>query len=119
MGRLYYEAPPGPAMGVDTGKGEKKYLEKVASLVPAEIIAGYLTLVGIVPLIRNEALHSWFYWAILVLCLGLTPIYLNAQAEKGKPKKRHLIVSTFAFVFWAYATSGAVIVPVLYDAAIA
>ena len=37
MGRLYYEAPPGPAMGVDTGKGAKKYLEKGGKKVSTEL----------------------------------------------------------------------------------
>src|SRR5207249_2386071 len=87
-------------------------------LVPTEVIIGYLTIVGLIPLIRSAPLHPWFYWGAFLLGLVLTPVYLTAQAEKGKPKKRHLAISTLAFVVWAYATSGEKLIPQLYDPAI-
>jgi hypothetical protein len=44
------------------------------------------------------------------------------MAEEGQPKKNHLILSTIAFIFWAYATTGSTlsdtIAPGIYDPAI-
>jgi hypothetical protein len=124
MSRLFYEADParqkdflrkGPGGGAAT---TKSYLEKVAKLVPSEVIIGFLTIVGFIPLIRFSSLQMWFLWGAFLLGLMLTPIYLNFQAEKGKPKKLHLGISTIAFMAWAYATSGEKMIPQLYDPAI-
>jgi hypothetical protein len=96
-----------------------RYLEKVAKLVPSEILAGYVTLIGFVPLVHQTAAQPWLYAAIFVTCLGLTPVYLNAQAEHGKPKRNHLVLSTAAFIVWAYSISGSVLVPSIHDPAVA
>lgn len=119
MARLYYEISEQTPRTRTRGKSSSEYFEKVAKLVPAELIAGYVALIGFVPLIRNSNLHPWFFGASFLLCLVLTPIYLNSQAEKGRPKRNHLVVSTVAFVFWAYAVSGSTTWPAIHDPAIA
>jgi hypothetical protein len=101
------------------GADAKQYLEKVSKLVPSEIIAAYVALVGLVPVIRYQSVRPWMYWVIFVTCLVLTPIYLNALADQGKPKRNHLFLSTGAFVVWAYSVSGGAVVPSLHDPAIA
>ncbi|GAA3647223.1 hypothetical protein [Flavivirga jejuensis] len=95
------------------------YLEKISRLIPSEIIAGYLAMFGFVPLIEKEDVRGYVIWIIFIMCLILTPIYLNKQAEKGKPKINHLLVSSLAFIIWAYVTTGMKLVPELYDAAAA
>lgn len=127
MSRLYYEQPVGASAAqgasgrsaTERSGGAGRFLEKVAKLVPSEIVAGYLVLIGFVPLVRAESWKPWIHAAVFLLCLVLTPIYLNRQAEPGKPKRTHLIVSTCAFVVWAYATSGALVVGPYYDPAVA
>ena len=120
MSRLYYEQPTTKTNMVGGGADVlKDRLEKVAKIIPGEIIAVYLFCIGLVPLIRAVFLQPWFYYGIFVVCLVLTPVYLNWQAEKGRPKMGHLIVSTLAFVLWAYAVSGAVMCPSIHDAAVA
>jgi hypothetical protein len=121
MSRLYYESPLTRAAMAGAGAPAKEYMEKIAKLIPAEIIAGYVTLVGLVPLIKAEWqwLYPWFYLVIFLLSLVLTPIYLYAQADAGKPKRVHLIISTIAFVIWAYAVSGGSVCPAYYDSAVA
>ena len=127
MSRLYYEEPlhTSAAAGASSRSatersgGTKHFLEKVAKLVPSEIVAGYLVLVGPVPLVRVGSWKPWLNAAVFLLCLVLTPIYLNRQADPGRPKRTHLIVSTCAFVVWAYATSGALVVGHYYDPAVA
>lgn len=128
MSRLYYEPVVAPQpegqlfrrkFEIKDSTSTKLFLEKVAKLVPSEIIAGYVALVGIIPLVRNEDAHPWLFGGVALICLVLTPIYLNLQAETGKPKRNHLILSTVAFMVWAYAVSGGIVIPQWHDPAIA
>jgi|WetSurSiteA1Bulk_404760.scaffolds.fasta_scaffold01202_2 hypothetical protein len=127
MERLYYEKPKvvsdEPQAEVPPTGGFSEYLTKVALLIPSEIIAGYLTMIGLVSAIKNQQVQSISYWVILAACLGLTPWYLNKVATKGKPKIKHIIISTVGFVVWAYVTTGesllGTIAPSFYDGAIA
>ena len=63
MSRLYYDQPvPGEEAKLISRKdGAKNYLEKVAKLVPSEVLAAYMTMVGLVASIRKvpEAHHFW------------------------------------------------------------
>lgn len=138
MGRLFYESSALKEQAREEGELEisrsgkssesqpvkpedsklNSHLDKVSKLIPSEIIAGYLAMFGFVPLVQNKALQSGVLWVIFGLCLIVTPIYLNRQAEKNKPKRNHLIISTIAFIVWAYATTGSTLVTDFYDAAI-
>jgi hypothetical protein len=125
MARLFYEQDEGvsyPRLGFEM-KGNlpdtKRYFEKIAKIVPSEIVAGYLTLVGFVPLIGRAAVRPWAYAVAFSLCLTLTPLYMNAQAVGVRPKRRHIVLSSVAFVVWAYAVSGNAAAPNFYDPAVA
>jgi hypothetical protein len=122
MSRLYYDQEAKSAdVRVSRTEGTKGYLEKVAKLVPSEVLAAYMTMIGLVSSIRKipEIHHFWIYIGIVVICLPITIWYLLFQAEKGRPKTTHIIVSTFAFIIWAYAISGHVVWPQMYDTGIA
>lgn len=126
MGRLYYEKQHDstqPKAFTGEGKGFNEYLDKVARLIPSEIIAGYLTMIGFVGSVKNIQAQNIIAWIVFVIGLILTPIYLNKVAEVGKPKRNHLVLSTFAFLVWAYVTTGKqlleTISPNLFDQAIA
>lgn len=117
MSRLYYPPPAkselstGETSGVDT----KQALEKVAKLIPSEVITAYTGLVSLFLNLKTPRSQSIGFGIAFILGVILTPVYLNNMAEAGKPKRNHLIVSTFAFVVWAYFTSGRQVVPDLYD----
>lgn len=114
MSRLYYQEPRTRA-AVTAGKSELgELMEKVVKLIPSEIITGYMLLIGLVPLIRNDSLHLPLSIVAFALCFILTPIYLLGLAEEGRPKAAHLIVSTIAFGVWAYVVSGQLILPEQY-----
>jgi len=100
IGTLREQAPP--------QNGAKGYFEKVAKLVPSEVIAGFLAMCGFVPTMA-EGSRMMTYWIIFGFCLVLTPIYLNYQAQDDKPKLVHLLISTVAFAVWAYVTKGDVL----------
>lgn len=109
MGRLYYEEkndPTQPKAFAGEGKGFSDNLEKVARLIPSEIIAGYLTMIGFVGSVKSVSMQNIIIWSIFAIGLILTPIYLNNVAEADKPKRNHLILSTIAFIVWAYVTTG-------------
>jgi hypothetical protein len=123
MSRLYY--PPenkgaltkggeGEGGGFDAGEAGKK----IAKLIPAEIITGYMGLIGVALNIRPDW-QLYAYAAFFLLCWVLTPFYLNQMAEPGKPKRNHLIVSSLAFPVWAYLVSGHQVIPDYFDAGLA
>ena len=105
--------PPEPPEPPDTRT--RQVAEKIAKLIPVEIIAGYSTLISFAVLVPKELalmhvhLRPACFVASFVASLILTPVYLSSMADAGKPKIMHLVVSTLAFPFWAYLTSGAAI----------
>lgn len=123
MSRLYYEDQDVKGFRVEETKKNKtgSYLEKVSSLVPAEIIAGYLAMVGFLDKEEGSLVveKQGLLIGIFVFCLVLTPVYLNFQAEKNKPKLIHLFLSFVAFIVWAYVTSGEKFSGLIYDSDIA
>ncbi|MDT0641816.1 hypothetical protein RM553_03125 [Zunongwangia sp. F363] len=124
MSRLYYETNEVTGFRA-SGKQEKgrvkSYLEKVSSLVPAEIIAGYLAMLGFLDKEEGSVLveKQGLLIGIFCFCLLLTPLYLNYQAKEGKPRFIHLLISSVAFIIWAYVTSGEKFRDVYYDADVA
>lgn len=125
MERLYYEKkhdPTQPKAFAGEDKGFSDYLGKVARLIPSEVIAGYLTMIGFVGSIKNLQTQIIIAWVIFAMGLILTPLYLNKVADADKPKRNHLILSTIAFLVWAYVTTGkqllATISPDIFDQAV-
>ncbi|MXN92878.1 hypothetical protein GR160_16750 [Flavobacterium sp. Sd200] len=115
MGRLYYEqkavlsnmpTPENALVNPPANNNFTDYLNKVSRLIPSEVIAGYLTMFGLVHAIKSSLLQSMFSWIVFVVGLVLTPLYLNSVSDENKPKRNHLILSTIAFVVWAYVTTG-------------
>jgi hypothetical protein len=86
----------------------KEYLERVAKYVPAEIIAAYLTLLPIVAGTTDEdtTMRTRLYFIILVGSVVLTPLYFRFMANATQPKRLQMLVSTIAFVIWAYSLGG-------------
>ena len=108
MSRLFYDQPKssGNKAAGANAQAFRNYLDKVASLVPGEVLAGYLFLIGAASAIKNSNIQIACYWIAFAAGLILTPIYLNIVSEPGKPKRNHLIISFFSFIVWAYVTTG-------------
>lgn len=127
VSRLYYEdlhtgqtKEPGERnMATRAKRDAKSYLDKVARLVPTEIVAGYLAMIGFLGSFENVSIRIWASLGIFSFCLVLTPLYFYALSEKGRPKIVHLAVSTAAFVIWAYATTGSIVSPQIYHPSVA
>ncbi|MBU4603531.1 MAG: hypothetical protein KKH66_01380, partial [Proteobacteria bacterium] len=86
-------------------KGDN-YLSRVAKYIPAEILAAYITALGLIKTSDEPNLRWWLYLVFFVLCLVMTPVYFNLLAEKGEPKKLQMVISSVAFLVWAYSLGG-------------
>ena len=75
-----------------------EYLQKLVKLIPAEIIALYLTIAAFVP---KEAVVQFI---VAGICFVLTPVYL-IQVSKIKSVLQ-TVMSTIAFAVWVFATGG-------------
>jgi len=88
------------------GGGAKEYAKRVAQYVPSEILAPYIAGVGIFSTEQDPKLRLILLAAFFFVGLLLTPYYLSKMAQPGQPRKVHLIMSSIAFVVWAYSLGG-------------
>lgn len=99
--------PSFATQGTAETAGGDGYWERVAKYIPGEIVAGYLSIIGILKTVPvDDTALLYVAWGAFFLCLILTPIYFRAFAKQGQPRRVHMIVSTLAFAFWAYALGG-------------
>jgi len=95
--------PPGKSSALS------EYAERVTKYIPAEILAAYLSINGILAAVTDAGetpLRNAVYVASFALCLVFTPVYFGLVAHKNEPKMLQRIVSTIAFVVWAYNLGG-------------
>ena len=105
MGRL---VRPVPRVQMTGGQAQgDNYLSRVAKYIPGEIVATYLSLIGFMKNVDpNDEAKLPTLWVMLAVCFFLTPIYFWKLTAKGQPKLRHILVSSGAFLVWAYALGG-------------
>ena len=77
------------------------YLDKIVKYIPSEVVALYLSLDLIC---RSNAGDAWLRWLILGFGFVATPLYLwRIQSVR---KWIQLLISTAAFLVWAFALGG-------------
>lgn len=76
------------------------YQDRLLKCIPAEAVAGFLTLNSIVPKTAN----GWATWFPFFLMLVLVPLYLKQL--HGVNKIVQLTISTIAFAVWVFAIGG-------------
>jgi hypothetical protein len=81
------------------------YKSRILKYIPAEIVAVYLTLDGIVRSAVDGASRQ--IWLHLILGFGLvvTPLFLWRVAKVRN--KNQLVISTISFAVWVFALGGA------------
>ena len=115
---------PGAAQQTDTDD----YATRMVKYIPAEVVAFYLAadklfVKGAQAVNANIAdtfvAGHLFYFSIAVFVIALvgTPIYLRQQATGDQPWQVQAVVSTLAFVVWAYAVQGQIFTAI-YSSAI-
>ncbi len=103
-------SPLGDPMGAAVGAGgaapavADDYRTRLVKYIPTEIIALYVTAVGLIAkqesTTGDETVVSWIVFLVL---MGLTPVYLFRM--EGVEKKQQLAISTVCFFVWVFATT--------------
>jgi hypothetical protein len=92
-------------------------VKKVLKLIPFEVVAVYTAAVYVASDVTNASLHIWLFRGAFVAGLIATPTYLYKAADRQKPYRTQMVLSTIAFAVWAYLTTGKQLVPQWYDRA--
>jgi len=119
--RLYLPPKDKPKLAsgeADVPKLLGKAVEKIVKLIPGEVVAGYSALIYLASNVVRESLHIWLYGIAFLVGLAATPTYLYFAANRQKPYVAQMVLSTIAFVPWAYLTTGKQIMPQHYDSAL-
>lgn len=80
------------------------YRSKVLKLIPAEIVAAYLTLKEFLAVGQANTLRDWVSWLVFLILLILTPVYYN-KVTKVKSFKQ-LLITSLAFIVWVFSIGG-------------
>lgn len=98
------------------------HMDQVAKLVPAEIVAAFLAVDNLILSKIGEASNTtdsikMIYWGgVFTVLLIATPFYVKRAITSQLPLlKSQLVVSTLAFVFWAFAIGGPFALTNWYD----
>lgn len=98
----FSQDPPPDSRNTDT------YFEKLLRYIPADIVAGYVALDGIL----KEQLYTplWLGWAVFAALAVLTPLYVvyvkTTPPGLTAAKTFHWFASTLAFGVWVFALGG-------------
>ncbi len=84
------------------------YLGRLVKYVPAEIIALYLTVAGIIPPDPTGRPRATVLWVVFFGCLVLVPVFTwVATTRHGRPPlTAQVVISTLAFPIWVFAIGG-------------
>jgi hypothetical protein len=107
VGRLWHKEDTSPPYArVDPlSQRVDNYTDRLLKYIPAESVALYLTLQGIVSSsVEGRALYTWLWFAFGIGIIG-TPLYLWRVQQVSK--RVQLAVSTAAFSVWVFALGGA------------
>jgi hypothetical protein len=84
--------------------GSDKYIDRLFKYIPAEIVAGYIFVLGIMTRFTDPVKIRTLHWILfLVFCL-ITPLYLR-RIQKVRKLQQH-IISLASFIVWVFALGG-------------
>lgn len=85
-----------------TAPAPDTYTSRLLKYIPSEVIAVYLTLTAL--LRASAAPDRMLEWLVFAFGVVVTPLYLWRVQRVWKPLQ--LVLSTVAFVVWAFALGG-------------
>lgn len=103
-----------------SGSPGDEYKDRLVKYIPAESVAffafadkaliGYYGIndSGVPTAHPADSLLGFLPWAFLIFGLVGTPAYLYRQRIGNQPWKLHAIISTIAFLLWAYTLGGSI-----------
>jgi len=80
------------------------YFDRLFKYIPAELVAGYIFVLGVVEQLTDAGEIKVFQWLLFVIFCILTPLYLW-RLQKVMKIQQH-IISLLSFVVWAFALGG-------------
>ena len=84
---------------------EDDYRSRIMKLIPAEIIAAYLTLKGLIESAASStSVKESIYWIVFLVLLILTPVFYKRITKVVSRKQ--LFLTTCAFVVWVFSVGG-------------
>ena len=80
------------------------YFDRLFKYIPAELVAGYIFVLGVVKQLTNAGEIMVFQWALFIIFCIMTPLYLW-RVQKVQKIQQH-IISLLSFVVWVFALGG-------------
>ena len=80
----------------------QNYYEKLLRLIPSEIVAAYLVIIGIIP----PNVPVWLNVVVTSILLLIIPFYLYRALNVKN--KLQIITTTIAFIVWVYSFNGGI-----------
>jgi len=80
------------------------YFDRLFKYIPAELVAGYIFVLGVVKQLTDAGEIKLFQWLLFVIFCILTPLYLW-RVQKVQKIQQH-IISLLSFVVWVFALGG-------------
>ena len=80
------------------------YFDRLFKYIPAELVAGYIFVLGVVKQLTNAGEIMVFQWSLFVIFCILTPLYLW-RVQKVQKIQQH-IISLLSFIVWVFALGG-------------
>jgi hypothetical protein len=80
------------------------YFDRLFKYIPAELVAGYIFVLGVVKQLTEAGEIRVFQWSLFVVFCILTPLYLW-RIQKVKKLQQH-IISLLSFIVWVFALGG-------------
>jgi hypothetical protein len=80
------------------------YFDRLFKYIPAELVAGYIFVLGVVKQLTDAGEIRIFQWSLFGVFCILTPLYLW-RVQKVLKLQQH-IISLLSFVVWVFALGG-------------
>jgi len=80
------------------------YFDRLFKYIPAELVAGYVFVLGVVKQLTDAGEIKLFQWALFIIFCIMTPLYLW-RVQKVQKIQQH-IISLLSFVVWVFALGG-------------
>ena len=80
------------------------YFDRLFKYIPAEVVAGYIFVLGIVKQLTDANEIKTFQWLLYFIFCAITPLYL--WRVQKVPKLQQHIISLLSFALWAFTLGG-------------
>jgi hypothetical protein len=80
------------------------YFDRLLKYIPAEVVACYIFILGLIQKLTGPAEIMVIQWAVFIIFCFITFLYLWRVAKVKKAQQ--LVISVVAFVVWVFALGG-------------